>query len=184
MPEYYNNIQGWFNFPQFYWTVANNLPHNFKIAEIGVWKGTSACFMAESIKELGKIGRFYCIDTWTGVTGEGQDEYKEDNYGKTYKEFLTNMKNGKVLDYVIPIIMDSAESASIFEDSSFDFIFIDATHQYEQFKRDAMAWVNKVKVGGIFSGHDYDENIKRALTEMGIQFNCSTFYPCWYSIKK
>jgi hypothetical protein len=39
---------------------------------------------------------------------------------------------------------------------SLDFVFIDADHGYEGCLRDLRAWYPKVKPGGIFSGHDYE----------------------------
>ena len=40
-------------------------------------------------------------------------------------------------------------------DGSLDFVFIDGEHSYKSVKEDINAWVSKVRIGGIVSGHDF-----------------------------
>ena len=51
--------------------------------------------------------------------------------------------------------MSSIDAAKLFPDESFDFIYIDASHTYENCKQDIEAWFPKVRYSGILSGHDY-----------------------------
>jgi hypothetical protein len=51
--------------------------------------------------------------------------------------------------------MTSVEAAAKVEDHSFDFVYIDARHDYESVKDDLEAWCSKVRAGGILAGHDY-----------------------------
>jgi len=51
--------------------------------------------------------------------------------------------------------MTSVEAAKEVEDRSIDIVFIDGLHTYEGVKEDLEAWVPKIKIGGIISGHDY-----------------------------
>ena len=37
----------------------------------------------------------------------------------------------------------------------FDFIYIDADHEYESVKKDIEAWIPRLRSGGIIAGHDY-----------------------------
>jgi len=56
----------------------------------------------------------------------------------------------------IEIVRDfSVEGSKRFEDGYFDFIYIDAAHDYRSVKEDIEAWWPKLKSGGIYSGHDY-----------------------------
>lgn len=50
---------------------------------------------------------------------------------------------------------DSIEAAKDVADGSLDFVFIDADHSHKSVKEDITAWAEKVKKGGIVSGHDY-----------------------------
>ena len=51
--------------------------------------------------------------------------------------------------------MTSVEAAAKVADHSFDFVYIDARHDYESVKEDLQAWCGKVRPGGILAGHDY-----------------------------
>jgi hypothetical protein len=48
------------------------------------------------------------------------------------------------------------ESASLFEDESVDFVFVDGDHSEEGVSRDIEAWWPKLKKTGIMAGHDYN----------------------------
>lgn len=52
----------------------------------------------------------------------------------------------------------SLEAAQEFNDESLDFVYIDADHSYKSVVEDIQAWKQKVKRGGILSGHDYDSH--------------------------
>jgi len=49
----------------------------------------------------------------------------------------------------------SVEAATKVDDHSFDFVYIDARHDYASVLEDLEAWCTKVRPGGIFAGHDY-----------------------------
>lgn len=65
---------------------------------------------------------------------------------------------------------DSVEAANEIPDGYLDFVFIDADHTYEGCKRDILAWLPKVRPGGIISGHDYENGtawgVKQAVDEI------------------
>ena len=42
------------------------------------------------------------------------------------------------------------------KDSSLDWVYLDADHSYAGCLADLIAWVPKVRYGGIVSGHDYN----------------------------
>ena len=64
--------------------------------------------------------------------------------------------------------MISIEASKLYEDNSLDFVFIDASHEYEDVKADILSWLPKVKIGGILAGHDYNtfEGVNRAVDEI------------------
>ena len=66
-----------------------------------------------------------------------------------------------------PIRKPSLQAAQDFADRSIDIVFIDAAHEYDPVKEDILAWLPKVKLGGILSGHDYlCDGVKKAVDEI------------------
>ena len=143
--------ENWFSYPKLYSRVVQRLNSGSKIVEIGSWKGKSSAYMAVEIANSTKDIEFYCVDTW-----EGSIEHTEEQKGHNlYNKFLDNMR--PVENYYFPIKLNSIDASKKFKDNSLDFVFIDASHQYEDVKKDIISWLPKVKDGGIIAGHDYTE---------------------------
>lgn len=179
--------ENWFTFPNLYKQFVDISKNGDTIVEIGSYKGQSTVCMAVEIANLKKDINFYAIDTW-----EGSQENKDlksphftHNLDKLYETYLKNISS--VESYIKNIRADSAQSASLFEDESVDIAFIDACHEYECVHKDILAWLPKIKSGGILSGHDYNHGwpgVNQAVHELlGIQNIQSTEY-CWvYRVK-
>ena len=117
---------------------------------IGVEVGTSAGVNAsEILKEWKEIEKLYCIDSYP-----------------VYSDFGTQLAQTTLLFCAIGNIIKepkahlllepSTVGACRFEDKSLDFVYIDANHSYSYVKEDILAWLPKVKKGGIIGGHDLD----------------------------
>jgi len=144
--------------------VIELTPSGGKFVEIGSWKGKSSAFTAVEIINSGKDIKFDCIDTWKG-SKEHQDYSNLDILFKTFKE---NMK--PLEGYYNAIQMNSLDAVNLYEDNSLDFIFIDASHEYEDVKADIISWMPKLKETGIIGGDDYDNGdfpgVKKAVEEI------------------
>jgi len=80
-------------------------------------------------------------------------------------------------DRSIMIRAQSPIAANMFPDGYFDFVYIDAGHDYENVMKDLTAWFPKVRKGGLICGDDFVDGIiewngkftsfdvKRAVTE-------------------
>ena len=154
-----------------------------KFVEIGSWKGKSSAYMAVEIANSNKNIDFYCVDTW-----DGSIEHKNDpKLNELYDTFNNNMEPLK--KYYKAIRLPSTEAAKKFEDNSLDFVFIDASHTYEDVKADIIAWLPKVKGGGVLAGHDYHadsdafEGVKLAVDELLNDVKISTREKCWIYYK-
>lgn len=167
MEHYFYKIQGWFTYPKLYSTIVKYADNNFHFVEIGSWKGASAAFMGVEIINSGKKIIFDCIDTWDG-SEEHLDE-KSPYYEpilKTkdglYNLFLQNIKPVKSVINVIK--KTSIDASTMYNKESLDFIFIDASHDYNNVCSDIKAWLPKLKMRGILAGHDVSfDGVKRAV---------------------
>lgn len=162
----WENIFGYFDFQDIYQEMVDNAKDGSHFIEIGIFCGKSTAYMAMKIKESGKNIKFDAIDTFKGSDElEHQEFIKE--HGDIYDIFIANMKACEVLEYINVIKMDSVEASRLYKDETLDFIFIDASHDYESVKNDINAWYRKVKSGGILSGHDYNtfQSVNKAVDE-------------------
>jgi len=51
--------------------------------------------------------------------------------------------------------MSSLEAVRHVPDASLDFVYIDGDHRFDQVMTDLILWAQKVRYGGVVSGHDY-----------------------------
>lgn len=125
-------------------------------AEIGSWCGNSTLIIANKI--MPHEGTLFAIDHWQGSPRSKTFEWaKEKDIYATFKE---RMVKNNVWSVIKPMVMDSLTAARIFKDSSLDMVFIDADHRYKQVKQDILAWLPKVRQGGIICGHDCERYYK------------------------
>ena len=153
MIHYYQTIgENWFTYADLYKSMIDKYGDNSHFVEVGSWLGRSSCFMGVEIHNSNYNIKFDCVDTWEGsVEHIGLDEIKN---GTLYNQFLANIE--PINHIVNPIKTTSVEASKLYDDNSLDFVFIDASHEYQDVLDDIMVWLPKIKVGGIIAGHDYE----------------------------
>jgi protein-tyrosine-phosphatase len=165
----WQDISGWFEYPSFYKKCFDCCEDNSIIVEIGSWFGRSTSYMGSLIKESNKNIKFYSVDTWEGSDEEPHHKTISElkSQGKNlFDEYLNNLKDCGVSDYVIPVRSTSIDAAKQFDDNSIDFLHIDASHDYDNVLADISAWYPKVKPGGLITGDDYIwDGVKQAVDE-------------------
>lgn len=125
------------------------------ICEVGVAEGDFLYGLG-----LSKPKRLVGVDVWDRY---GTEPYKGPLYDMYSFVFPSNKKWreevqewAKSNSFKTDIIVDySVEAAKQFEDGYFDFVYIDALHDYKSVLADLEAWYPKVRKGGMLSGHDY-----------------------------
>lgn len=152
VPHIYHEPQfgeDWFSYPELYRSMVREAPSGAKFVEVGCWKGKSSAFMAVEIANSRKEIEFHCVDTWLGSS----EHQGMEGIGSLHEQFRSNM--APLRRWHREVRKTSLEAASDFEDGSLDFVFIDASHHYEDVAEDIRAWLPKVRTGGVLAGHDY-----------------------------
>ena len=94
------------------------------------------------------------VDLWEVLKDEGY--YSLVSIEAYRKNYLATLEVAKSIgDRVEVVKKDCSEVCRSFPDNHFDFVYIDASHEYQYIKRDLREWYPKVKKGGVFAGHDY-----------------------------
>jgi predicted O-methyltransferase YrrM len=179
MEHFYNKIisnENWFDFQDIYKKMVHTSSDKSHFVEVGVWKGMSACYMAVEIINSGKNIKFDCVDTWEFF--DWFTDISKESFEGLYDTFLDNIE--PVKDYVNVVKKISWEAALDYEDESLDFIFIDASHDYESVKKDINSWLPKLKINGLIAGHDYYHiPVSMAVNEiLGVE-NIIPTISCW-----
>lgn len=121
--------------------------------EIGVRLGNNLANLAKNKKF--KEGMLYGLDSWREDPNKPEindASYSQKQLDNQYALCVNKFQN---LPFVKIIRSLSVEGTNHFPDEHFDFIYIDAAHDYDSVKEDLNAWWSKLKEGGVFSGHDY-----------------------------
>lgn len=113
-------------------------------AELGVAEGE----FSNKILEIVNPTMLYLIDFFGGFIAYMPFDYTAENH----EEFINNRFSGKPIKTLKGV---SWEMLATFEDKFFDFIYIDAAHNYESVKRDIQVAKNKIKDDGLLIFNDY-----------------------------
>jgi hypothetical protein len=168
-------------------TTRNEIPvfleQNYKNG-IGIELGVALGQYLVELAEGWKSGRLYGIDCWEQQPFEIYNDPLNNPAQKnmyTYVQERIQPYNERVRIYK----MFTTEAVEQFPDNYFDFIYIDANHAYEPTLKDIELYYPKLKQGGLFGGHDYEDDgkygVKKAVNEFfkGREIHvtsCSSWY--------
>ncbi|MBI5684050.1 MAG: class I SAM-dependent methyltransferase [Verrucomicrobia bacterium] len=128
---------------------------NMAALEVGSWVGNgSTRVITNHIRDLHAV--FYCVDTWAGSENVPFHQEFRKRYNTFFEVFADNVRAYNGQDIVRPLVMPSTQACVLFPDKSLDFVFIDGNHGYSYVKQDILAWLPKIKPGGVICGHDCD----------------------------
>jgi hypothetical protein len=125
--------------------------------EIGVNQGNYAELL---LRTWPNLDYYIGIDTWKSWPFEEyydianyQDESVHDNNYQETIQKLSSLKANKTTKLLIR--QESLQAVHLFFDHSLDVIYLDAMHHYSAVLEDLHTWWPKLKMGGLFLGHDY-----------------------------
>lgn len=173
MNHYHQNIQGFFTWPDLYTQAIQHVPNNSVIVEVGLFRGKSFSYLMTEATNSGKSLRVYGVDDFSSLMGwRIQESIRE--------AFLLNLAPhaGK---YTL-IHESSTNAAALFSYAIIDFLFLDASHDYDSVKRDLSAWLPKMKPGSVIAGHDYTDEwpgVKQAVAEAFGDRYVEVINDCW-----
>jgi len=117
-----------------------------KICEVGVDHGWNLTNLCKCKPDLA-----VAIDIWS--ENSYYEFYNEEFHERNYREIIRRCLEENRC--ILPIRLDSLKAVQIFPDFYFDFIYIDAAHDYESIKNNLQAYWPKLASGRFIAGHDY-----------------------------
>lgn len=122
--------------------------------EVGVYTGG---FAHHNLKTW--TGDYYLCDAWDYRPDDASRDLWDKNH--TVKQEWSGIKNAALSNTSfagerVKVVQSlSADASKTFQDEFFDWIYLDAMHDYENVKKDLHHWWPKLRKGGLFSGDDY-----------------------------
>lgn len=153
----YRKINGWLSSREAtgLYKVAQELPKNAVVVEIGSWQGKSTFCILSGLKS----GKVYAIDPFNASGGEdwNEGEYQQKATGIDLLEtFKSNV--GKFIRAGKVEIRQGFSNQFSDEFGQIDFLFIDGDHSINGCLEDYNLYSSKVVKGGFIAFHDYDPN--------------------------
>lgn len=161
--------------------LLHMMPKGSVCAEIGVDRGD----FSKRILEIVQPEYLHLIDPWKheeetryresryGGLGSGGQAIMDQRYHEVRERFDEEIRAGQVLVHRSYSDVASEE----FEDSCFDWIYIDGNHLYEFVRNDLELYYPKVKVNGYITGDDY--GAQDSWWENGVQEAVNEFVSQW-----
>ena len=151
-----------------------------KVLEIGCDIGDTTQFLLDSNPNLILTG----VDPYVNYVDWNGNNLNEREV--VYEQFTNRISGYKNRFSLLREYSDDAVKHVL--DDSFDVIFIDGLHEYDQLTKDCANYYSKLKEGGIFSGHDYNAivGVRKAADEFAAKVGKTIqFTDCdvWYWIK-
>lgn len=136
------------------------------IVEIGVFRGKNALILRKEFPHA----HLYLIDPWATstsyLTSGTAVSKKQEVFDEAYRRVKTLFEN----DPNVTLIKKTSEKAVPLLPNDLDLVFIDANHDYQVVKNQILTWQQKVRPGGILSGHNYGRKrlpgVKEAVDEL------------------
>jgi hypothetical protein len=154
--------------------IAQRLPGGGTWAEIGVADGHNA----EGVLFRRPDSKAILVDRWSVATegykksGDAAARLKKDQWEKVYQRAVrVAERHGAEV-----IRSDSESAAALVPNKSLDLVYIDAEHTEAAVRRDIIAWLPKVKMGGWIGGHDYNHLMERKKRLWGVKAAVDGFF--------
>ena len=147
------------------WFLVNQRKNSYlNLLEVGSWGGASALTWGQGLELYNNSsGRITCIDAWSPYYAPDTifDELSKDINDALLGEepYNTFLKNIKYIHPEIDVTMHKGWSSDTFpklEQNSFDLIYIDGDHSYENVLGDINGSCKLIKEGGVICGDDLE----------------------------
>jgi predicted O-methyltransferase YrrM len=159
--EINKTIEGWMTDDELVYLreLAQNVPANGTIVEIGTYAGKSTLSLATFCPDGVHV---YCFDMWLSVV------YKPKH--PVFYQFIEMIDKLQLNNVIVLNDMSPPSKWT----TPVDLVFIDAIHEYKDVVEDIKFWEKHLNSEGVMCGHDYasdHEEVMRAVKDEARRMN-------------
>jgi len=137
--------------------IIEKLKPGTVMVEVGCYYGESTLIWASS----DKIDKIVAVDRWMDFYDKSDLASERGNMKEVERMFDANIKGNSKIE---KIKGSSVDVSKLFTPQKLDFIYIDASHKYDDVVADINAWRRCLKGGSILGGHDINNSdVRRAV---------------------
>lgn len=157
-------LSGWYSdHPIFEQLIRTRRPK--RLVEIGSLFGASAVHIAQLLEKYDIQAELTCVDTFLGSREHFFEHraYRENllsaGHYHFFDQFLGNVVRAGCTRTINPFVQTSTNAARIFRELGvkFDFVYLDASHEYGDVMSDLREWWPLVDEGGMLVGDDFED---------------------------
>ena len=131
------------------------IPTNAVVAEVGVAFGD----LSRIIIDKSSPKEFYALDVFSDKTKGFWGDNRFEDGGVTHLEYYENRFSKEINSGILRIRQGLSWDCLLkFPDDYFDYVYLDAAHDYNSVKKDTEILKRKVKKGGLIQFNDYTRN--------------------------
>lgn len=153
-----NNIDGWLEFREqvLLYTLAQKVPKDKAIVELGSWMGKSTVMLAAGSLSATRAP-VYAVDLFTLPVNDPYDYSQHLVSGTQEYEsmFWRNINEYGLASIVKAVKSSTVEAAKAWTGMPIQLLFVDANHSYGEVRDDFLAWVQHCDEGAQIAFHDY-----------------------------
>ena len=168
-------------------------------SNIGIELGVAEGEFSKKLLETQKFKYLYSVDRYSGEGGVTETTL---NLAHDVNQYIRALRLLKTYESKNTLLrMDFNNALQLFEDDTFDFIYIDGyAHTGQDEGSTLYDWYPKLKSGGMFAGDDYHTDWNKVIhyvdefcSEKGLKLNIHDYknknnvyssYPSWYVFKE
>ncbi len=152
----WEDVPGWFDWDGIYKRAVMLARDGAHFVEVGGYCGKSSIYLARLVRASGKRIKIDVVDC-----------YGDPAFGATPNTFRHFVEELRVADLINLRVMTDLEAAATYPDGSLDFVWLDADHTYEGTKAAILAYLPKLRRGGVLGGHDMTTKYPGVLQAVG-----------------
>lgn len=155
--------------------AGHKLKDGMIAVELGSYLGGSVILLAQALREMQV--KIYAIDNWKceNISQPSLDWSGLNTHDQVWPQFNANLVRYGMENLIKPIVSNTISAAKLFADKSVNYLFHDASHNFQELVDELEAWKPKLADNAFCFVHDApSDEVNRAIHRVYDLNKCTT----------